>query len=181
MLQKSHVDRLRFHLQRLFALKIGRTTFREFQNAILASVEGDREQASKVFEALMRGEVGSDLTDKESATPFKNLIDMYSVACRLARDIYERGEFVQVITSDALKQNERALFVNRIRRIDGEEIQFLSDVESTLHLIQHFVGRLLDIEAETGDKKSLEGCSKELAALKQTLDQLQTKVATAKS
>ncbi len=180
MLQKKNVERLRFHLQRLFALKVGRTTFRELQNAILASVEGSREEASKVFEAIMRGEVPDGLADKESTPQLRTLIDTYCVPCRLAQDIYERGEFVQVITSDTLRQNDRTLFVNRVRRIDGDEIQFLSDVESTLHLIQHFAGRLADIEAETGDKKSLEGFSKEFGAIKRIFDQLQTKVGAAK-
>ncbi|MDP1836434.1 MAG: DUF5414 family protein [Chlamydiales bacterium] len=177
MLQKKNIDRLRFHLQRLFALKIGRTTFREMQNAILASVDGDRDEAGKLFEALLRGEVADDAADKESIGPFRTILDAYCIPCRLARDVYERGEYIQVITSDTLRQDNQPLFINRIRRIDGEEIQFLSDIESSLHLIQHFVGRLHDAEREGGESKTLEKIKKELASLKTGVDQMLVKLA----
>lgn len=174
MLQKRHVDRFRFHLQRLFSLKVGRTTFREMQNAILNTVEGNRDEAAKLFEALLRGEIGDDLADKEAIGPLKSLIDTYCVPARLSRDVYERGDFLQVITSDLVRQ-DKPLFVNRIRRIDGDEIQFITDIESTVHLLQHFVGRLVDMEGDPGDAKALEGSAKELEMVQNGLKQLLSK------
>lgn len=179
MLQKRHVDRFRFHLQRLFSLKIGRTTFREMQNAILNTVEGNRDEAAKLFEALLRGELGDDLADSESKGPLKSLIDTYCVPARLSRDVYERGDFLQVITSDLIRQ-DKPMFVNRIRRIDGDEIQFITDVESTVHLLQHFVGRLVDMEGEEADSKVLEGSLKELEQVKQGLQKLLHKAGSPK-
>jgi hypothetical protein len=177
MINKKNVDQLRFHLQRLFALKIGRTTFREMQNAILASVEGNRDEASKVFEALLRGEVPDDAAQKDALPAFRALVEAYCIPCRLARDVYERGEYIQVITSDTLKQDNQPLFINRLRRIDGEEIQFLSDIESSLHLIQHFIGRLHDAEREGGDNKVLEKIRPDLGSLRSSLEQMLGKLA----
>ncbi len=180
MLQKRHVDRFRFHLQRLFSLKIGRTTFREMQNAILNTVEGDREQASQLFEALLRGEVSDDLAETDSLPAIRALVDAYSVPARLARDIYERGDFLQVITSDAIRQNDASLFVNRIRRIDGEEIQFITDIESTVHLLQHFVGRLTDLEGQANEGAAIDAVRKPLEQVKHSLQQLLNKSSSSK-
>ncbi len=178
MLQKHQVERFRFHLQRLFSLKIGRTTFREMQNAVMGTVEGDRDLATKLFEALLRGEVPDELGDKEGLPLLRVLVDTYCVPARLARDVYERGEFLQVITSDLVRQ-DHPLFVNRIRRIDGEELQFVTDVESTVHLLQHFVGRLVDMESDS-DLKSIEGSIKELEGVKHSLQQLLSKTGSHK-
>lgn len=180
MLQKRHVDRFRFHLQRLFSLKIGRTTFRELQNAILNTVEGDRDQASQLFDALMRGDVPETLADTESLPAIRALIDAFSVPARLARDVYERGDFLQVITSDVIRQNDTPLFVNRIRRIDGEEIQFITDVESTVHLLQHFVGRLSDLEGQGNEGAAVDAVRHPLEQAQQALQSLLSRRAQTK-
>lgn len=176
MIEKKHVDRLRFHLQRLFCMKVSRTTFRELQNAVLASVEGDRDLASKLFETLLRGEIPPNLADKESDAPLRWIVDNYCIPCRLSRDVYERGEYIQVITSDVLQQNDMPMFVNRIRRIDGEELQFLSDLESSLHLVHHFVSRLSDLSAEESTHKSVKDVKKDLSQLRQGVEALLSKL-----
>ena len=65
---------------------------------------------------------------------------------RLAKEVFERGEFVNIITSDLVTQEEQFAFVNRLRRIDGEEFVFMSDPQNTVHLVTHFVGRLYELE-----------------------------------
>ncbi len=150
MVTKDQVIQLRANLQRIFALKISRTTFRETQNAILAAVQGDTEAANKVFEALLKGEVGK-VADKDGTPILQGLIDDFCIAMRLSKDVYERGEFLQVITSDRASSQQQSLFVNRIRRIDGNEFQFVSDVDSTLSLLQHFVGRLNELGDGEGE------------------------------
>ena len=62
---------------------------------------------------------------------------------RVAKDIHERGEFINFITSDMLAQQERCVFLNRLARVDGQEFLLMTDVQNTCHLIRHLLSRLL--------------------------------------
>jgi hypothetical protein len=91
---------------------------------------------------------------------------------RLSKEVYERGEVVNIITSDTLSHEEKTVFLHRIRRIDGEELQFITDPESTLHLLHHFMNRLEEIKNKE-EGHPLEPHQKELSHLKKKLDNLQ--------
>lgn len=173
MISKESIEQFQGNMQRIFALKIGRTTYREIQNAVLAAANGDRDNANALFEALLRGESKSDKVEKDAHKTLQNIIDHFCIPSRLARDIYERGDFIQVITSDLVKQAENPLFVNRIRRVDGDELQFVSDVESTMHILNHFVGRLHELHASEGkEREVLKDYKKQIDSLTEGLQQL---------
>ncbi len=171
MLKKKHIEQLLAQFQRIFALKIGRTTYREIQSAVLISTENDRELANKLLEAVATGDFKDNIVDKEGHGPLRKIIDEYCIPVRLSRDVYERGDFIQVITSD-IARGERTLFVNRIRRIDGEELQFVSDGDSTLQILQHFVGRMEEIANNEGGNKEIENHRKELTVVRDRINQL---------
>ena len=171
MLKKKHIEQLFAQFQRIFALKIGRTTYREIQSAVLVSVEGDRDLANKLLEAVATGDFKDSIVDKEASGPLRNMINGYCIPVRLSRDVYEHGDFIQVITSD-IASGERTLFVNRIRRIDGEELQFVTDGDSTLQILQHFVGRMEEIANADGNSKEIEGYRKELTTVRDRINQL---------
>ena len=69
-------------------------------------------------------------------------------------------------------QGEEAAFLNRVRRIDGEEFTFLSDPLNTLNLLQHFVGRLPELTKNQKAKEELAKYKKELALLGERLKQM---------
>jgi len=173
MINKESIEQFQGNMQRIFALKVGRTTYREIQNAVLAAANGDREDANALFEALLRGESKSEKVAKDAHELLQNIVDHFCIPSRLARDIYERGDFIQVITSDLVRQADNPLFVNRIRRVDGEELQFVSDVESTMHILNHFVGRLHELHASEGkESETLNNYQKQIDALSDGLLQL---------
>ncbi len=171
MLKKTHIEQLLAQFQRIFALKIGRTTYREIQSAVLISAEGDRDLANKLLEAVATGDFKDNAMDKEGSTLLRKVIDEYCIPVRLSRDVYERGDFIQVITSDVAR-GERTLFVNRIRRIDGEELQFVTDGDSTLQILQHFVGRMEEIAAAEGNKQEIANYHQELTSVRDRINQL---------
>ncbi len=163
MLTADRIDALGNTLQRIFTFKISRSTFREVQNAIVAASEGDQEQAKSVFEALLTGKSALDNLDSESSAAFEDVVKRYSVPIALCRDIHEKGEFIGLVTSDTLRQGNLIAFLNRIRRIDGDEFQFITDVDQTLHLLLHWTGRLQELtQSEDGQRV--------LAERKQALD-----------
>lgn len=152
-------------LKRVFSMPITRSTFRELQNALIATTEGDRDMANTVLESLMVGE-------SKSGGGLRTIIDEFSVQAQLSRDVFEKGEFINMITSDILTQPGNVVFSNRIRRVDGEEFHFITDIESTVQLLVHFIGRLQELEKTEPTKEILNNAKAQLATVKARFDQL---------
>jgi len=152
-ISEKELELLEKNLQRIFAMNIMRSTFRELQNAILASANGDKGKASNLFESLLVGEVKEGTFGQKSKEAMKSIIQQYTIPARLAKEVYERGDFVNIITSDLLSQSNTSVFLNRVRRVDGEEFQFITDPESTVNLLHHFLTRIQDLaKADTSRK-----------------------------
>lgn len=163
MLNKEQTTLIDQSLTRIFALPITRSTYREIQNAILRSLDGSREKTQFLLEMLFKGNVVDDPVLKE-------IVEHYSVKTRLARDVMERGDFISLLTSDITKANDKALLINRIRRVDGDEFQFLTDSDNTLNILEHFIGRLQEIKNQDpsfskNNKNRLKQLSDELKTL----------------
>jgi hypothetical protein len=121
----------------------------------------------------LTGNIPDNVGDERQKAALEEMLRLFTIPARLAKEVYERGDFVNIITSDAVSHQDRIGFVNRIRRIDGEEFSFMSDPESTIHLLQHFVGRLTEIEKSPQGKKALLPYYKELTLLAERLKALQ--------
>lgn len=169
MLDENTINRIRASLQRIFSMKITRSTFREVQNAIISASGESKDEVNDVFESFLSGKAKDQLAKGKSLETFNSTIDEFSIPIRLSKEVHERGEFVNIITSDTLTQGERIAFLNRVRRIDGEEFHFVTDPESTIHLLNHFVGRLQEL-AKSEQTKDI------LASQKDALLKLQDKI-----
>jgi len=145
MLNKEQNKILNQMLQRIYAMPITKATLREVQNAAMLAVNGNTNQANALLEALITGEIKKNEADQNDPA-LQKLVDEYCVLVGLARDVYEKGEFINNVYSDVLPQPNQVIFVNRFKRIDGEEFQFLSDSGSTFQVANHFVNRLKEIE-----------------------------------
>lgn len=172
MIDEKKIQQLDVAFQRILVLPMSRGSFRQMQNAILFCVDGDREKATHLLEAILRGDMQPASGQPPLDPAMKKFIERYSISVGVARDIAERGEFLSLITSDIIGHPKLALFGNRIRRIDGKEFDFLSDVEATIHLMQHFSTRLLEMERIDKAKGVLAGLKEDLVHLKVNLEQL---------
>lgn len=170
MFDKEQLTNFRAILKGIFALKVGRSTFREVQNAAMQAFGGNEQLARDVFECLMTGKIKTNIVNEDTKRPLQSVIDDFGVPLRLAREVAERGEFISVISSDALPQNETTFFLNRLRRIDGEEFHFLTDVQSTTHLLGHLIERMGEV-AKT--KEGRDAISKEEKTLRHLAERLQ--------
>ena len=160
------------NLKRIFAMKITRSSFRELQNVILSCANQNQEVANFLFETLMTGQIKPGSVNEKHQEVLEQCITLFTIPARLAKEVFERGEFINIITSDLVSQGEDCAFLNRVRRIDGEEFTFLSDPTNTLNLLQHFAGRLPELMKNPKGKEELEKNKKEIGILGERLKQL---------
>jgi hypothetical protein len=172
MTTKEKLSQFERTLQRIFTLNISRSTFREVQNAVVAAADGNKELAKTVFESLISGRLETTNLDTETQNQLTDIVAKYTVPVALCRDIHEKGEFIGLVTSDTLRQGELHAFLNRIRRIDGEEFQFITDVDQTLHLLLHWSGRLHELTSSEGGRQILKERKGALDAISSNLEQL---------
>ena len=160
------------NLRRIFAMKITRSTFRELQNVLLSCTNNNKELANYLFETLLTGQIKGKLNNEKHHEILEEVIKNFTIPARLAKEVYERGEFINIITSDLVAQPEESALFNRIRRIDGEEFTFLSDPQNTMHLLQHFSSRMQEFEGNEHGKEALSKLKKELSIIGDRLKQL---------
>lgn len=160
------------NMKRIFAMKITRSTFRELQNVILNCANQDKEIANFLFETLLTGQIKGMIPNEKHREILEEVIKDFTIPARLAKEVFERGEFVNIITSDLVSHEEQVAFLNRLRRIDGEEFVFMSDPQNTMHLVNHFIGRLFELSKHNKGKEELDKFKKELGVLGERLKQL---------
>lgn len=160
------------NLRRIFAMKITRSTFRELQNVLLNCTNQNKDLANYLFETLLTGQIKGTLNNEKHQEILEEVIKNFTIPARLAKEVHERGEFINIITSDLVTQQDECALLNRIRRIDGDEFVFLSDPQNTMHLLQHFVTRLQEFEGQEKGREALSGLKKELSLIGERIKQL---------
>jgi hypothetical protein len=160
------------NMRRIFAMKVTRSTYRELQNVILTCANQNKDIANFLFETLMTGQIKEGFVNEKQQEVLEEVIKNFTIPARLAKDVYERGDFINVITSDIVTQQEECALLNRVRRIDGEEFFFLSDPQNTVHLLQHYVARLQELQGHKFGKQELEKFKKELNLAAEKLKQM---------
>lgn len=158
--------------KRIFAMPITRSTFRELQNAVMTVSNGDVQTSNALFESLLTGEAKKNVVKNTSEKDFQSFIDHYGVSTRTARDVFEKGEFISLITTDILTRQNLLVFLTRIRRVDGEEIQFITDPEGTINLMQHLTGRLGELNRNQQTAHIMPNYRAQLETLRNSIDKL---------
>lgn len=170
MIESAKISQLHRALTRIFSLPIGRCTFREIQNIILTTVDNKGEVANALLETLLTGDLNAEKAKQFPATEMKKIIDDYSISTWVAKDVFEKGDFVSLVTSDAVNAPGHYVFANRIKRVDGEEFHFVTDAESTLQVFLHFAGRVQELSKIDSAKKILNDFKKELSSVKSKIE-----------
>jgi hypothetical protein len=171
MFDEEKVAALYREFKRIFAMPITPSTYRELQNSVVTIGKGDNENANVFFESVLRGQV-KDVEQNGQSESLRRLVEEFSIPTRVAKDVNERGEFLNLITSDTVPNPQQLVFLTRLRRIDGAEFRFVTDPDSILHLIQHFIGRFQEINRLDKSRKIIKGCKQELTNLKEKLEDL---------
>lgn len=170
MIEPAKISQLNRALTRILSLPVGRCTFREIQNVILTTVEGKGDLANALLETLLTGDLNSEKAKEFPKEEMKKTIDTHSIAIWVAKDVFEKGDFISLVTSDAVNAPGHHVFSNRLKRVDGAEFHFVSDVESTLQVFLHFAGRVQELSKIDGAQKILSGFKKELASAKAKIE-----------
>lgn len=167
MIEETQLTTLKNSLKRVFSLPITRSTFKEVQSTIFNTVERDQDKANLLIESFLNG------TSKESESPeIQDVVNEFSIPIRLSRDILEKGEFINFMSSDLLKQGNKALFTNYVRRVDGEHFQFFAEPEGIIRLLEHFTGRLEEIGRVDKSNRFLKAHNEDLEKLKERIEEL---------
>lgn len=167
MLEEQEARHLEQAFNRIFSFPITKLTFKEIQRSVFTVTKENRDKANQVLEAFLTG--NSKQEDQDQA--FKELADQFSAKVRLARDVLEKGEFISFLSSDLINPTH-PLFINQVRRIDGEEFQFLTEPEGIIHLLKHFIGRVEELQRIDKTKAFMKHQSNELKSIRDRLDQL---------
>lgn len=170
MIDAKKIQQLDVAFQRILTLPVSKSTFRQMQNAVLFCFEGDRDAASKLLETILAGK--SNSTGAEQERTFQKFVDRHSLPMSVAREVAERGDFLSIVTSDIISHPEMPIFGNRIRRVDGQEFDFITNAETAVQLLHHFSARLAEMEKLEKSRDVLKGFKKELVSLKTRIDQL---------
>lgn len=170
MFDEKKLINLRRSFKRIFSLPISRTTYRELNNVVLNVSGGNVEDSNAFMELLLTGDENSEKAKKMPKEELKKIMEEFSISAWVAKDIFEKGEFLSLVTSDLINVPNQLAFSNRLKRVDGKEFHFVSDIESTLQLLNHFASRIQDLEKNDNGKKLLSSYKKELNAIKSRLD-----------
>src|SRR5436190_11448544 len=131
MITKEELDQLNNTLLRVFSLPMSRLTLREVQNAISTSVPGNIDIGNKIYNSFLTGNIPNEFDDEEQ---FADLVNKYSVQVRIAKEVAELGEFMNIFSCDFVTQGNQVYFDNRMRRLDGQEYHFLSAPDTNIRL-----------------------------------------------
>jgi hypothetical protein len=169
MIDETQIKQIHRELSRILALPITRSTLREIQNTLVIVCPED---SNTLFQALVSDETTNHSKISKHKEKLLQMIEEFSVQVRVARDVYERGEFINLASSDIIAQSNRVTFLNRIRRVDGEEMHFFTDTRGTVNLLNHLLERLQELQKNETGKESLKGSKEELKAAKDRLNKL---------
>ena len=158
--------------ERVFAFNITRSTFRQLQNVIFAITEGNKEVSTAILESLLLGEPKTESNNAINSGHFKKFAEKYGIRTQVAKDVLERGEFINLLTSDILQNPQAIVFANRIRRVDGEELQSITDAESTLQVVNHFLNRIQEVDKAEPARNIIDAIANDLNAIRDKIDDL---------
>lgn len=165
MIEQQSLEQLEIILRRIFTLPVTRTTFREIQSAYMGIAQGDKELFTDLVESLLAGQVKPILKDKIDLDGYQKIIQQYCIPTRVSKEVHDKGQFISFITSDVLNQPNGIVLSNCLKTVEGDELRFATDIESSMQLIAHFIGRL-------HEAKNIEGSEKDFGRLEGALENL---------
>ncbi len=172
MMDHEKINNIRNAMKRIFCLPINRSTYREIHNAFFNIFGGNVENANALMETLLSRNPNNEKARNFPKDKLNDLIEEFSMPLWVAKDVFEKGDFINLITSDMLPSPQQPVFAHRIKRIDGQEFQFITDTESTLHLFKHFLTRIQELQKHPNGKKVVSELKPEFEKLKQELNAL---------
>lgn len=170
MLSNENLLELRSQLQRIFTMKVSRSSYREIQNLVISITKSNKVLANQLLLTLLSGELQPEVVRDTDTKTLETICSDFSSQVRLAKEIQEKGDFINIITSDLLGAMENSSYLNRVKRIDGEEFHFVTDLDSTIKMVHHFLNRLAEFKQNPSNKEVLE---KQRASLKIALAALE--------
>lgn len=167
-MDKQSLINLRNKIAKALTMPITRCTYKEIQNSITLAANGEQNTFVKLMDTLLTQKIALNL-DVECENIIYDILDRYGISIVTAKEVHDKAEFINLLTSDLIHQPNALFFTNTIRRVDGKFLEFICDLDSLLHIIEHFTNRLDEFQKHDAEGKSL-------AQHKETIDRLQKKL-----
>lgn len=144
-ISEEQIEHLQRSFKRIFALPLASMTFREVQNALTQVFPGKKEEPEAILNSLLSEEIQPVLKNGDTAL-LEDLVQTFSTPVRFAKEVADYGEFMNIFSCDFVQQGNQVFFMNRMRRIDGNEYRFLTQPEVNIRLAHMFISRLSDLK-----------------------------------
>jgi hypothetical protein len=164
MIERNKMEVLEQQFQRIFTLPVTRTTYRELQNAILTAFDGNSERANKFLNHLVLNEV--------EYPEMEDFVKHYSIPLRVSKQVQDSGEVLSMISTDVSMQNCNMIFSAHIRRVDGGEFSFITDITGFLQIAEHILNRTESVGANPAGKAMITSLHSRLDEMKKTVERL---------
>lgn len=181
MIQEKQLKQIAPILQHIFCLKIGRITFREVENAFFQTLQGNETDVHALMTMFLTGQVQQDVVEADALPLLRNMLSAFAAPVRVAHDVHEQGDFLFTATAEMVTpsaERGEALFLHRIRRVDGKEYDFLCDLPRTMHMMRHFFLRLEEVFDHEEGAGALEIAAPDLQIFHERLGALLDKVSS---
>lgn len=172
MVDQQGLEQLHLYLTRIFCMPVCRTTYREVQSAFMVASKNDTTVFADMMESSLTGQLKPSLKDKVDSKSFNSLIDEFCQKIRVSKDVHDKAQFISFITSDLVNQPNTVIFSNCIKTVEGTENRFITDIESTIQLLQHFLGRIQEASKVENAKESLKKSRQDLIRLVTNLNDI---------
>lgn len=169
MIEENEISGILIAFKRIFAMPISKSTYRQVHNILTLNIKNEEER-KEMLHSLLTASFKQGPNEKERGKMITSLLEQFSIPVRVAKEVEERGDLLLFVTSDIVRQGEYPFMINRVRRVDGEEFAFLTDQETTIHLIEHYIKRLN--EFDRGDSHFKEKFKERLGSVKTMIEKL---------
>jgi len=159
-------------IQRIFAVSVTNTTMRELNSMALHIFGNNEEKIRALFNSFFTGKLDSSLEKEESAEILSQLVRNFSTVVNFAKDVHEKGGHLGFITSEVVAYKNKTLLHHFLRKIDGTQIDFSTDVPTTLSVLNHLIARLREATKTESGKEELNKMSPHLQSVVENLESL---------
>lgn len=183
MIQEKQLKQIAPILQHIFCLKIGRITFREVENAFFQALQGNVADTHTLMNMFLTGQLQQEKVEPDALALLRNMLSAFAAPISVAHDIHEQGDFLFTATAEIVvpaANDQKPLFLHRIRRVDGQECDFLCDLPRTVHMMRHFFMRCEEVLQQEEGVAALQPFVQDLQTLQERLDNLLTSLSNMK-
>jgi hypothetical protein len=159
-------------LQRIFAVSVTNTTLRELNSVAVRIFGNDEKKIRALFNSFFSGKLDEELEKEASAEILTQLVRSFATVVSFAKEVHEKGDHLGFILSETIAYPDKTVLHNFVRKVDGTQIEFTTDIPTTLSVLNHFIVRLREAVKTDNGKEELNKMSPHLQSIMENMENL---------